>query len=111
MDDGGHYSDYTGHGIDKVEDSGNVNFGDGANHRIYNYEHNPRRNNNNNQGSGKERDALDAGERNQQSDKDGSSRGDATWTNRTGQTAKMVAASISGNALTFARNVRKNGGL
>ncbi len=111
MDNGGHYDDYTGHGIDKVEDSGNVDFGDGANHRIYDYEHNPRRNSNNNQESGKERDALDAGERNQQSDKDGSSRGDATWTNRTGQTAKMVAASISGNAFTFARNVRKNGGL
>lgn len=112
MDNGGHYDDYTGHGIDKVEDSGNVNFGDGANHRIYDYEHNPRRNNNNNnQESGKERDVLDAGERNQQSDKDGSSRGDATWTNRTGQTAKMVAASMSGNAFTFARNVRKNGGL
>ena len=111
MDNGGHYGDYTGHGIDKVEDSGSVDFGDGANHRIYNYEHNPQRNNNNNQESGKERDALDVGERNQQSDKDGSSRGDATWTNRTGQTAKMVAASVSGNAFTFARNVRKNGGL
>ena len=111
MDDGGHYSDYTGHGIDKVEDSGNVDFGDGANHRIYNYEHNPRRNDNNNQESGKERDALDAGERNQQSDKDVSSRNGATWTNRTGQTAKMVAASVSGNAFTFIRNIRKNGGL
>ena len=110
MDDGSHYGDYTGHGIDEVDDAGSVNFGDGVKHRFQNYEHNPQKNNNDRQ-AGKEKSALSAGEQNQQSDKDRYDGGDAGWVNRTGATTKMAAAAATGNVASMAKNIKKNGGL
>ena len=104
MGDDSHYGDYTGHGVDKVEDVNNIGW-------LHDNEHNLQHKKNAVDSLGKEKSILNAGEHNQRSDKASNAGGEANWVNRTGQAAKMATAAASGNLVSLAKNIKNNGGL
>jgi len=101
------------YGIDHVEtpeDVMGVDLGNGLKSKIRSSEDNPQKPLDKGE-AGNDGDILNAGEKNQQSDKDENSKEGASWANRTGEKAKLTAAAATGNVGKLAKEVKKNGGI
>lgn len=101
------------YGIDHVEtpeDVMGVDLGNGLKSKIRSSEDNPQKPLNKGE-AGNDGNILNAGEKNQQSDKDENSKEGASWANRTGEKAKLTAAAATGNVGKLAKEVKKNGGI
>ena len=101
------------YGIDHVEtpqDVMGVDLGNGLKSKIRSSEDNPKKPFDKGK-AGNDGNVLNAGEKNQQSDKDENSKEGASWANRTGEKAKLTAAAASGNVGKLAKEVKKNGGI
>lgn len=101
------------YGIDHVEtpeDVMGVDLGNGLKSKIRSSEDNPQKPLDKGK-AGNDGNILNAGEKNQQSDKDENSKEGASWANRTGEKAKLTAAAATGNVGKLAKEVKKNGGI
>ncbi len=96
--------------VETPEDVMGVDLGNGLKTKIRSSEDNPRRPFDKGK-TGDDGNILNAGEKNQQSDKDENSKEGASWANRTGEKAKMAAAAASGNVGKLAKEIKKNGGI
>ncbi len=96
--------------VETPEDVMGVNLGNGLKTKIRSSEDNPRRPFDKGK-TGDDGNILNAGEKNQQSDKDENSKEGASWANRTGEKTKMAAAAASGNVGKLAKEIKKNGGI
>ena len=96
--------------VETPEDVMGVDLGNGLKTKIRSSEDNPRRPFDKGK-TGDDSNILNAGEKNQQSDKDKNSEEGASWANRTGEKTKMAAAAASGNVGKLAKEIKKNGGI